>query len=615
MSRTEKARNTPHALDCPCRPCQGRRRRQGPTGMAAGRGREAGPPPSGAQNGTQALDESISVGAGVALDQDLMPPRAPTIMNGVAAQAAPTIMDVISQDFPAFLEPSWAAWRVWLRALFALEPEPGDLEVYRAHTERQDWPTSALREAWAILGRRGGKTAIASLVAVYLSCYRDYRAQLQPGEVAVLPIIAADRHQAQVAFRYVLGMIESRPHLKRMIARKTKEIIELRNRVVIEVHTSSYRSTRGFTLCGVLADESAFWWTEETAANPDVEVLNALRPGLLTLRGPMVCCTTPYARKGAAWTAYRTHYGQAGARALIWGGDSRSMNPNLPEADIEAAYDADPQAASAEYGGLFRADLASFISEELLQRCVVLGRGELPPLHGVKFVAFVDPSGGSQDSYTLGIAHEDRARHIVMLDRVVEVQPPFSPDAVTQGFATICTEYGIKEVVGDRYGGEFPRELFRKAGISYRVSEQTKSELYLAALPLMTSGRVELLEHKRLLAQLRGLERRTGSTGKDTVDHGPRGHDDLSNAAMGAITLVQLAGKSWDPFTWSHTKNTHLGSRGGQYRDPRVSDQPITYRRSDRGDERIEDDPAAHDINNETHRFECGICRAKWKAQ
>src|SRR5262245_64495887 len=36
----------------------------------------------------------------------------------------------------------------------------------------------------------------------------------------------------------------------------------------------------------------------------------------------------------------------------------------------------------------------------------------------------------------------------------------------------------------------------------------------------------------------RGLERRTSRGGRDSIDHAPGGHDDLANAAAGAIHLV-----------------------------------------------------------------------------
>jgi hypothetical protein len=55
---------------------------------------------------------------------------------------------------------------------------------------------------------------------------------------------------------------------------------------------------------------------------------------------------------------------------------------------------------------------------------------------------------------------------------------------------------------------------------------------------LLNSGRVELLDHPRLHAQLLSLERRTARGGKDSIDHPPNGHDDLANAVAGALVAT-----------------------------------------------------------------------------
>jgi len=117
----------------------------------------------------------------------------------------------------------------------------------------------------------------------------------------------------------------------------------------------------------------------------------------------------------------------------------------------------------------------------------------------------------------------------------------------------------------DRYAGEWPREAFRKCGVEYRVSDQPKSDLYLGLLPLLNSGRVELLDHQRLVAQLCGLERRTSRAGKDSIDHPPGSKDDVCNSVAGAVALAAQAAahpqpKIVQPGIWS--KN------GGWISDP-----------------------------------------------
>jgi hypothetical protein len=246
--------------------------------------------------------------------------------------------------------------------------------------------------------------------------------------------------------------------------------------------------------------------------------------------------SSPYARRGLLWEQHRAHYGQEGDEILVWQADTGSMNPTVDKSVIARAYEEDESVAAAEYGAEFRRDIETYVPRETLDRCIAPDRAELPPMAGVSYGAFVDPSGGSSDSFTLAIAHNNDEKRV--LDAVRERKPPFSPEAVVAEYATLLKTYRISEVTGDRYAGEWPREQFRKHGIEYRPSEKDKSSLYVELLPSLNSARAELLDLPRLVAQLTRLERRTGRTGKDSIDHPPGTHDDLANAVAGALVLV-----------------------------------------------------------------------------
>lgn len=423
-------------------------------------------------------------------------------------------------------------------------PLDGDaLETFRRHTGRTTAPTEPFNEAWVIVGRRGGKSRIAALVAVFLAVFRDYTDVLADGERAVVMVLAADRKQARVVFGYVLGFLGAVPALAQRIEAERRESVDLAGRVGIEIHTASLRTARGYTLCGVVCDESAFW-RSDTSANPDTEVLQALRPGMATVPGAVLLgISTAYARRGELWNAYRMHYGQEGAPVLVWQSDTASMNPAIDPTVIARAYEADPIAAAAEYGGEFRKDIQALFDPGAVEAVTMLDRRELPPVRGVSYVAFVDPSGGSANSMTLAIAHRDR--DTVVLDCVRERRPPFSPDAVCKEFAGVLQSYGVRTVTGDRYGGEWPRERFQVCGITFQTAEHTKSELYLESLAIVNAGRCELLDLSKLRAQLERLERRTSrGSGKETVDHAPGAHDDVANAVCGALVVVGTAQRS-----------------------------------------------------------------------
>jgi hypothetical protein len=455
--------------------------------------------------------------------------------------AQPNILDAIRS--PALFKPwfkkleTWAAWFVFLQALFALPiDDDADRAIFTECTGRATPPTDPVTEGWLVVGRRGGKSLILAVIAVFLAVFRDWSAHLVPGESALVQVIATDRKQARIIYRYARAMLMKVPSLKRLVASETGDVIELTTGISIEITTASYRAVRGYTIVAALCDEIAFWRSDENSANPDSEILDALRPAMATIPGAVLLgASSPYAKRGVLWQAHREHHGKD-SPVLVWQAPTLRMNPTVPKSLIDRAYDRDPLSAAAEYGAEFRSDIAAFIDRTVIDSVTVPDRFELPRMSSISYCAFVDPSGGSSDSMTLAIAHtEGEAYDRAVLDAVREVRPPFSPESVVKEFATLLGSYEIGEVEGDRYAGEWPRERFREHGITYVCAEKPKSDIYKELLPSLNSGKVELLDHARLTAQLCGLERRTARGGRDSIDHSPGAHDDLANSVAGAL--------------------------------------------------------------------------------
>ncbi len=451
-------------------------------------------------------------------------------------------------DLAGLTGDSFAAWRVHWKAVDGLPLTEAEGLVFLRHTGRQQPPTAPVRELWDVSGRRSGKTRSASARAFYEGIRRDYRGLLAPGERAVIPMIAADRKQAGQAFGYIARGLARLPEFAPYVQRTLKESIELTTGITIEVHTASYRTTRGYTVVALVADELSFWLNLETGANPDTEILTALRPGMATVPGALLIgCSTPYAPRGELYRAHQKYFGQDDPRVLVWVADTASMNPTLDPAVIAEAFASDPVAAASEYGQdgrvVFRADVAAFLDPAAVAAVTVSGRYELPP-SGAGHTAFVDPSGGGGDSYALAIGHREGERAV--LDCVRERRGA-SPEVITAEYAELLKVYGVSTVTGDRYAGAWPPERFAAHGIEYRPSELTKSELYQALLPAVNSGRVELLDLLTLRAQLVGLERRVARGGRDSIDHVPGGHDDVANCVAGCLVLAAAgAGTDWE---------------------------------------------------------------------
>jgi hypothetical protein len=429
---------------------------------------------------------------------------------------------------------SWKAWRVILIAAMGEELTDDERPIFTALTGREREPLQRIEELAAVVGRRGGKSRSMATLAAYIGSL--CRHNLVLGEQGIVLLIAPDQKQAKVTLDYCAAAFDQSPILRQLVVNRTQDALELENGITIEVRSASFRRLRGPTYLAVIADEAAFWYSDEYSANTDSEILNAVRPGLATTGGPLIIASSPYARRGVLWETHRKHFGSNGdPRILVAQGTSRDFNPSLPQSVVDRALERDRAAASAEYLALFRSDIESFVSYEVVRAC--LGDYvEAAPLSKYRYSAFTDPSGGSSDSFTMAISHREGDR--IFIDAIREVQPPFSPEAVIDGFASLCKSYRISKIEGDRYAGEFSRQQFRKCGVEYRSPDKTKSDLFRDLLPMLNAGRVTLPKSERLVNQLCGLERRVARSGKDSIDHGRGSHDDLANSVAGAADLA-----------------------------------------------------------------------------
>ena len=149
---------------------------------------------------------------------------------------------------------------------------------------------------------------------------------------------------------------------------------------------------------------------------------------------------------------------------------------------------------------------------------------------------------------TMAIASKEGPKIVVHAIR--EAIPPFSPSSVVEEFSTLLKSYGISYIHGDKYAGQWPRKSFQSHGIAYRVAEFTASDGYLAFLPLLSSGRIELLDHARANSQFKELIRTTSPGGKDTVGHAKGRHDDVCNSIACACVMA-LRSENVADFQWT----------------------------------------------------------------
>jgi hypothetical protein len=438
---------------------------------------------------------------------------------------------------------SWRVWLTALRAAFGLRLDEGELATFRRVAGDRAPPGKAVRELWAVVARRSGKSRVAAALAVFLSLFRLHK--LAKGETGYVLVLAATQDQAKTVFQYCAGFIEASEALRREVVSVTAHEIRLSNNTVIGVHANSFRSIRGKTLLACIFDEVSFW-RDEASATPDIEVARAVTPSLVASNGMLIGISTPYRRMGLLHAKHRDHFGVNGDDVLVVQGDAATFNPLLSAKLIEAHKAADPEAAVAEWDAQFRSDISAFLSEDLIELAIDRDRPpELPPQQGVDYQCFVDASGGRHDSFTACVGHKDSAGRFIV-DALRGSEAPFDPMVAARSHADLARSYGCYRAVGDCYSADWVVSAFRECGLAYERSEKSKSDIYLEGLPAFARGLVCMPEHKRLGRELRLLERHVSRAGRDRVDHGRNGSDDYANALFGAIHLALGDGKYGD---------------------------------------------------------------------
>jgi hypothetical protein len=355
-------------------------------------------------------------------------------------------------------------------------------------------------------------------------------------------LIGADKKQAAVLRKYCYGLL-SGPLLKPEVVRMSGDVIEFRNGASLEIVSNDVRLVRGRSAIAVLGSECCHWKTAEHSSNSDEEVVAAAEPSLSMCPldgGLLMLASSTYRKRGYMYRKFRQLHGADASEDICWAAPSTTMNLKLPQHVVDKAMAEDPYKAGAEYLNRWREDLSDFVPLDVIEAATDSGIYERMPEPDASYVAFADAAGGTgSDAFTLAIAHA-APDNTVVLDVLRERKPRFVPSAVISEFAALLRLYGISEVQGDKFAGGFHSSEWERNEISFTPCENTTSENYQHALPLLLSKRVRLLDNATLKTQLAGLERRASPAGREIITHAQvaSAHDDCATAAAGALVIA-----------------------------------------------------------------------------
>lgn len=419
--------------------------------------------------------------------------------------------------------------RVILKSIYGLPLNESELAVYYAGTGRDRYDATEQRETTIIAGRRSGKT---SKIAAPIAVYEAFRAHgLPQGEEAYVVLIAPQIKQAKIAFRSIRRYLHKSRIMSTRIVRETQNEITLDNGVTIACFPASFIAIRGVTIIAAICDEMAFWPHEPTAANPEQEILDSVQPGMANIvNSKLIKISTPFGKRGILYAEFQR---RRELEYLVWQISTSEMNPSISAAEHERYRKQDAQKYDREFMAMFSEDLSAWIAPEMLDRCVVRGRNELPPARNVFYVAALDPAF-LHDDFALCISHalpnEGIAVDFLKRWRGTK-ERPVQFDEISLEIKLHLDRYGIVKVVGDQHCFEIIRQQLLKLDIEYvqcRFGSYTRAEIFGNLKQLVIQRKIELLDHPELLEQLVSLEEVMLDGGRVDIQALGRMRDDLA---------------------------------------------------------------------------------------
>ena len=454
---------------------------------------------------------------------------------------------------PKFLGLSLSeAQETLLRAIYGLPLSDSQMNIYRLCTGRESYTGKGFAEATIISGARSGKDSrIAAPVIVYEALFGGHEKNLARGERATIPLVAQDQRATRIAFSYVKNYLMDSAGLRSTVEEVLSGEIRLMNGITIFCFPCTKSSLRGWSIPVGVMDELGFFELEGQA-DSDIEIQTSIRRGMVNFPNPkLIKISTPYMRSGILYDDFKNYFGKDSEDVLLWKSSSALMNPTLKAGRLEREKRLDPERYMREFEAEFVEDLEAFLPSAWIEAAIIVGCYERQPLPGMNYAAACDPSGGGADSFTLCIVHTEGEQPNQKVVQDVcrgwkrSRGSTIDLESVVTEIAAILKGYGIGEILGDRYAGQWVRQAFEREGISYREAEE-KSKYYLELEPLFSRGQIELLDHPQLVRELRLLERRPRPGGRTVVDHPSGGHDDHSNSLALAATQVLQGGGSFE---------------------------------------------------------------------
>lgn len=406
----------------------------------------------------------------------------------------------------------------------------------------------SLLHVWA-LGRRSGKTLLASLVALWTCLLRpELRDHVRRRERLYAVTVATNLRQSRISVDQARSIVEGSPLLAPLIESATDDEIRFRNRTALAAFPCTSRGGRGWPVAALLLDEAAHML--DTDGNQAAEpVYRSLAPSVAQFgdAGRVLVASSPFGIDGFFSDLWHTVEKGDLPDAVCVQAATPEMRPRFATAALELERRRDPDGYRAEYLAEFVAAGGAFLDALRIEAAVARKR-ELRPDAVVEPVAAADLAFQGDSSALVIVGRDPKAARLrLAVARSWSPRPgvPLSFSAVLDDMAKVCLDHGVDAVHIDQFSAAAVTEHLRRRGVRAVVeatTAQSKSAMFLNLKQRLYEDQLELFDHPDLLAELRRVETvTTPGAANVRIRRLGASHGDLATALALAVSKARLA--------------------------------------------------------------------------
>jgi len=460
--------------------------------------------------------------------------------------------------------------------------------------EKSDGTIKCFRELHLVLGRRGSKTIMASIISTY-EAYKlliigegnphHFYGLPEDDEIAIINV-ALSQQQAGRLFYQVQSRIRNSPFFTNRIAKgTTSEIrlytdldlekkkknpkLEVPGSILILCGHSNPDTLAGYNAILILFDELAFY--DESGKVTGSYFYDRLKPSLAKFvpygEGRLVEISSPNTTNGIFYDIYKQS--KTNDSILSFQLPTWCTNPDITYEGLEADRKRNPERFAIEYGAQWAKGgiYGNYFDTGLVERCIRTDITSITrPEPGVNYYLHIDPAKNGNRYVALLVGKypylNDRGQRRIKVrlanmwiwDPQMGVGLLFNE--IDKEVIDICSTFHPMVVTYDQYNSVHSLQLLRMHGINARQTSYNrafKNKIYQNLKDMMSyhpHPELELYDDVRLILEMKALKYRPTARGISLVvdKHGDVATDDIIDCLAGATAMASESTHAALPF-------------------------------------------------------------------